>query len=419
VTIGGYNAAYTPPAHYPQTVPRLGLNWAVSNELTINGDLYFALTPGFVMAGDLLKAAYQSGNLSAWFTAQADFLCQFGPFTYSADITVSIGVSYTLHFVTTKTISAQVGVGLQLFGPPFGGTATIDLDVVSATIRFGAASGTAPPPIPTWALFRQEFLPAPNASQPQSVITNGQPETQTASLIAINAPNCILSTNVDGVDWVVNPLTFSLVIATVTPNTQMTLDIGTATPPPFTAATLGIAPMALATGKLTVTLAITVEINGQVDQSLQWQVVPTFGPVPAALWGGGAPTLSSPSLIAGALTGVTLVPVSAPPDQTMPVTFSLLASDDLNQMPVATAWSSAAPPSSDDFATVYAGTAAASVIGNTINAAATSATRLTVLEELALAGFATLSSVDLSAFATAAPTAFAAEPQLRLLGETA
>jgi hypothetical protein len=55
LTLGGYHKSFHPPAHYPQ-VPRLGLNWQVSPNLSVKGDAYFALTPSAVMAGGHLQA---------------------------------------------------------------------------------------------------------------------------------------------------------------------------------------------------------------------------------------------------------------------------------------------------------------------------------------------------------------------------
>lgn len=421
VTIGGYNANFTPPAYYPQTVPRLGLNWTVSNELTIAGGLYFALTPGFVMAGGLLKATYRSGSFSAWFDAQSDFLCQFEPFSYSADITVSIGVSYTIHFIVTKTISAQVAVGLSLYGPPFGGTATVDLDVVSATIDFGAAASTAPKPIASWALFRQQFLPAANSGTPSTIQPGGQPLTQTATLLTIGAPGAITSTSTAGVDWVVNPQALTLVVTTVAPSSSLTLNVGQTGKWSVTPAALGIAPMAVAAGNLDSALTVTVTVNG-TNTDLSWTVAPTTGSVPAALWGGGgAPTLGSTALVTGALTGVVLTPAPPAADHTVPVAFSELTlpvggSSPTPPQPTALKWSAATAPDSDSFATTYAKKTSPEVIGSTIVGAAGQSA---ILAGLTAAGFSTAPTVALSAFATLAPTAFAAAPQLRLLGETA
>ena len=79
LTLGGYSPHFDPPSYYP-AVPRLGLNWQVTPELTITGDLYFALTSSAVMAGGGLSAVWQSGPIRAWFDVEADFLLVFEPF---------------------------------------------------------------------------------------------------------------------------------------------------------------------------------------------------------------------------------------------------------------------------------------------------------------------------------------------------
>jgi hypothetical protein len=147
-------------------VPRLGLNWKVSDELTVKGGLYFALTPSVIMAGGSLSATWQSGGIRAWFDAQTDFLIRYKPFHYEISVAIAIGVSVTVDLlVTSVTIVVHVGVGLKITGPPFGGTATIDLSIVSFTLSLGDTS-----PLPEeikWPEFRDSFLP-PAISRPSS-----------------------------------------------------------------------------------------------------------------------------------------------------------------------------------------------------------------------------------------------------------
>ncbi|HAA26836.1 MAG TPA: hypothetical protein DCE56_03055, partial [Cyanobacteria bacterium UBA8553] len=109
-------------------VPRLGFNWQVDDHLTIKGDAYYALTPAALMAGGHLQARWESGPLSAWFNAGANFLIAWKPYPYEASISVDMGVSYTfevyLWFTTIhKTISVDIGADLQIWGPDFSGIA--------------------------------------------------------------------------------------------------------------------------------------------------------------------------------------------------------------------------------------------------------------------------------------------------------
>ncbi len=53
-TVGGYHAAFRPPAHYP-TPSRLGISWSLSDELAVRGEAYFAVTPKCCMGGGKLQ----------------------------------------------------------------------------------------------------------------------------------------------------------------------------------------------------------------------------------------------------------------------------------------------------------------------------------------------------------------------------
>lgn len=136
-TLGGYHPKFNVPSHYP-VVPRLGFHWPVSKKITIQGESYFALTPSAVMAGGRLNAVYQSGRLRAWFKVSADFLVRWEPFMFDAQMSVSIGASYTVKvFGYKKTLGAELGATLHLWGPPTAGKVKIKWFVISFTVSFG------------------------------------------------------------------------------------------------------------------------------------------------------------------------------------------------------------------------------------------------------------------------------------------
>ncbi len=56
-TVGGYHSAFKVPAHYPRP-QRLGISWVISENLSITGESYFAITPKACMGGGILKANY-------------------------------------------------------------------------------------------------------------------------------------------------------------------------------------------------------------------------------------------------------------------------------------------------------------------------------------------------------------------------
>ena len=156
VSLGGYNPYFKQPKGYP-TVPRVGANWQVSPELTIKGGFYFALTPVAVMAGGALEANFESGRFKAWFDAKADFLLYWEPFHYLANLSLSLGASYTLGWgALAWTISIHVGVDVTLHGPPFGGTAVVDLYLFSIAIDFGPKDSA--PALLSWTEFKNHYL---------------------------------------------------------------------------------------------------------------------------------------------------------------------------------------------------------------------------------------------------------------------
>ena len=142
ITLGGYHPRFRRPEHYP-VVPRLGLNWRVSDNLSIKGNCYLAYTPSCGMLGARLEATFRSGRISAWFTAYLDVIINWSPIYFEADIGISLRVEASFFL---GSINVTLSVSLKMWGPPVGGIAHIDLTVVSFDIPFGA-------PHPAWQLF--------------------------------------------------------------------------------------------------------------------------------------------------------------------------------------------------------------------------------------------------------------------------
>ncbi|MEO8433927.1 MAG: DUF6603 domain-containing protein [Pyrinomonadaceae bacterium] len=161
-TLGGYHPAFQPPAYYPQE-PRVGINWQISDNLSMVGDAYFALTPSAMMAGGGLQVTFADGDLKAWLKAQADVLIFWKPFYLIADISISVGISYRLNLLFVHvTLSVEIGADFHLWGPPVGGTVHIDWYIISFTIGFG--SDKNPPTEIGWDDFKQ-MLPTKPQSQ--------------------------------------------------------------------------------------------------------------------------------------------------------------------------------------------------------------------------------------------------------------
>lgn len=212
LTVGGYHPRFAIPAHYPKVDP-LSLNWRLNNELTIKGSVYFALTASAIMAGGRLEAVWQSGNLKAWFIANADFIVAWKPYFYDAQISVRVGASYTfdekiLGIRVRKTFSFDIGASVHIWGPEFSGMATIDLKITSFTIAFGNRTQQRPAPI-SWAEFKQSFLPAQDQICAIAV--------ESGLLRKVEVEREVGNENKKEEIFIVNPKDFTLITSSVIP----------------------------------------------------------------------------------------------------------------------------------------------------------------------------------------------------------
>ncbi|MFA6084298.1 DUF6603 domain-containing protein [Mucilaginibacter sp.] len=167
ITMGGYRAGYDKPAHYP-TVDRLALNWKFSDELSITGEMYFALTPKEIMAGGKWDIAFNLSFLSARVIIWADMMVKWAPFEYymSAGIIVRIEANIKVLFIHIH-FKLQMGCVVQIWGPPFGGEIYVDWSIFSFTIGFGGGAPKELKPL-VWnavgqnsdtAGFQESFVP--------------------------------------------------------------------------------------------------------------------------------------------------------------------------------------------------------------------------------------------------------------------
>ena len=153
VTLGGYHPKFTPLPHYP-VVPRLGVQWQVTKELSFAAELYFALTPSCIMAGGRLAAIYTSSSVRAWFVASVDFLIAWQPLQYRVEAALKIGFEVDLG---GSALRLDLRAELILWGPPFAGQLHVDLGILMVTVDFGEAYKAPAPLLPDQ--FKQAFLP--------------------------------------------------------------------------------------------------------------------------------------------------------------------------------------------------------------------------------------------------------------------
>ncbi len=411
ITFGGYSPWFSAPASYPQ-VPRVGFHWHVSDDVTVTGGAYFALTPSCVMAGGNLDAQFHSGPLKAWFKAGADFLAAWKPFYYHAKVSVEVGVSFTtrLLFGIKVTLRASLGAYLELYGPPTGGKVHVHWYVISFTIPFGASESTKPASTITWDSFALRFLPQ---------VTH--PGYKTAQPLLLTIPVGKTSTGAQPLTVRRAPLT--LRVQSAIPASKITL-FGSG--PTFsTTAPLGIRPTGSSdiTSGMTITLKICVVDPQTKVQS--WQTVSLSGPgfTCTDLRDGAASALWSPIKISASEAATTIIPdalfgaeiamtVAEPTYGIGPVNlkdaFGYVAAKPIPLPLAAIASPSPAPALSQ--------TSAFATLMNTVTDASVTSARTAIATGLQNAGLSAITAPNLSVTASYADRILSAAPQLVTMG---
>ena len=165
-TIGGYGPAFDKPSYYPD-VPRVGFAWTPSSSVVVKGGGYFALTSSCVMAGGELEVSYNSGSVWAKLEVGVHVLVSWDPFFYDFRVYVEIsaGVRWKTWLGTIK-LSFSFGVRVHVLGPKLRGTATLDLDVITVTVRFGPTSAANSDARIGWDTFLSDYVLEPPSDSP-------------------------------------------------------------------------------------------------------------------------------------------------------------------------------------------------------------------------------------------------------------
>lgn len=216
VSVGGYHPQFAAPDYYPK-LPRVGIVFNLS-PLQVTGEAYFAMTPSMLMAGAKLDAVWKLGIVKAWFKLGIDFIMAWAPFKYYAAGYINVGCSVNLGLFT---ISASIGANIDIWGPPFGGKAKVDLTIFSFTICFGA-DREANPSLLNWSNFKTEFLPADTESKNSSKSSNANTTNVLKAMVSTGLNN----SDVCGIDWVVDPDNFTIRISTVIPANLLKMGVG-------------------------------------------------------------------------------------------------------------------------------------------------------------------------------------------------
>lgn len=141
LSAGGYHPRFKAPSHYPDDIPRLGFNLNLG-PVNIYGKIYYALTPGCIMAG--IEAGiiftYDGGSLYANIAIQfrADFIIRWNPFFYEAEIACRLFIELRVG-IGWFSISYKQNIiaDLLVAGPNFGGKAVIKIAGYELETYFG------------------------------------------------------------------------------------------------------------------------------------------------------------------------------------------------------------------------------------------------------------------------------------------
>jgi hypothetical protein len=170
LSIGGFHPAFSEPQRYVDAFHGLGrvqVDAIVYGFVHLSVECFFACTSQALMAGASVSLSATFAGIGAGLDVYIDVLMTWEPFY----ITAEVGVAVWFEFLGRH----EIGVGLQIWTPEFGGLAHISLFVVSFDISFGADQHTPKPPTLDQFITRQLGAPAtgvPNVTASLSMFNN-------------------------------------------------------------------------------------------------------------------------------------------------------------------------------------------------------------------------------------------------------
>ena len=296
ITLGGYRSGFYVP-HYP-AADRLGVNWKMGNNLTLDADFYFALTPSCIMMGGNMSLTYEWGRIKAWFRVWAEFFMQWKPFLYECSVGVNIGASFRWDFFPFyKTFSVELGAELKLWGPPFGGEVHISWFVISLTIRMGSRHPTVE--LLDWITFADEFLK-----------DSSEANEKERDLIAIHALEGVVRQSKGGTPVLLDCAHLLIEITTQMMCTQVKSGEKTLA----SCGDLGILPMGISSFNS----VLTARISGAEETDFLVEVIENNAP--RAVWNQTAPSPDSTDMLkSGVPSGLFITCEEKAPDQVLPI----------------------------------------------------------------------------------------------------
>jgi large repetitive protein len=315
VTLGGYHPSFHRDG-YP-IVPRLGFVWCVSNVLVIKGESYFALVSEAIMAGARFEASLTLGPLWAYLRLGADGIVYFDPFHFQVTAFAEIGAGITIDIDfgwfghLRITVSLQLHADVLLEGPEFHGSATIDIDVASATIAFGDWGDRSTHAL-TWSGFADKYLRPGGAAMLTLVTGRG---TFPPSAAGSNKA----ATGGSADPYLVLP-EFEMTVTTTAATTAVS--VGHPRPlPNLIHLAIGVMQVAAVTS----TLSVSVSGPGpKGEYADDFSVSPLIGQFPKAAWAAQAQSEPKPTPAGDtveAVSGLTLQAAAVPSVGTVPIAY--------------------------------------------------------------------------------------------------
>ncbi|MEU5304266.1 DUF6603 domain-containing protein [Streptomyces noursei] len=300
LTVGGYHPKFQAPAHYP-AADRLRIEWD-AGPVSLRGACYAALTPSAFMVGAQLDVSFHEGPIHAWCRAVLDALIQWDPFQFRVTLSVRIGVRIDI----VVPISAEIGVDLDLWGPPTGGIAHVH---VAFGWTFDIRFGEDPPSQPKylgWNDFVSRMLPGPVA---QVLVETGRLPAEPADGAA-EQPDESCEMSRDG---------FTVLTRASIPAAEITLTAPGRAEDAGAGKSITIRPVnAAATSVHKVTITHDGAVIDPTEDPYGWTVTHITGKVPLGVWGapfdsaGQAPPLPVPRTTSELTDGLTGTRITAP-----------------------------------------------------------------------------------------------------------